>query len=85
MKVARDFVSGVQRVTSLIARQPGLGAPWNDTRLSAPVRRVPLTRFPYQIIYVEGDVIQVIAQAHTRRPSRLLDRSVVRNPVSAGA
>ena len=50
MKVARDFVSGVQRVTSLIARQPGLGAPWNDTRLSAPVRRVPLTRFPYQVI-----------------------------------
>jgi toxin ParE1/3/4 len=67
MKVARDFVSEVQRVTSLIARQPGLGAPWSDTRLSAPVRRVPLTRFPYLIIYVEGNVIQIIALAHTRR------------------
>ena len=67
MAVARKFVSDVQRMTSLIARQPGIGAPWSDERLLVPVRRVPVTRFPYQIMYVEGDIVQIIALAHTRR------------------
>jgi plasmid stabilization system protein ParE len=66
-KVARDFVSEVRRVSALIAKQPGLGAPWNDARPSVPARRAPLTRFPYQIIYIEGIIIQIVALAHTKR------------------
>ena len=62
------FLSEVGRVLNLIRRRPGLGGPVPRVRAGYEVRRVPLRRFPYFVIYRErGDDIQIVAFAHTSR------------------
>lgn len=69
----------IQTVIALIADHSSIGEPVHRTR--GLVRRVPLRRFPFFIIYRErDDDVQIIALAHTsRRPnywrSRLRDPS----------
>ena len=65
--LGRDFLDMVDRALRRIelAPRPGTsvpGVPDHD------VRRVPLRRFPFHIVYVElPDRIQVLAVAHQRR------------------
>ena len=65
--VARRFIIEVRRVTRLIESHSGIGAPWDDARLAKPVRRIPLTKFPYLIVYIDAQTIQIVAVAHSKR------------------
>jgi toxin ParE1/3/4 len=59
------FVAEVHRVLSLLAANPEIGSP-----IVGDLRKMPLKRFPYQLIYlseVEGVVIVAVAH-HKRRP-----------------
>ena len=58
--------SDIQAVVSLIAEYPELGEVVERTR--GKVRRVPLRRFPFFVIYRErADLLQIVALAHTSR------------------
>lgn len=61
--LARAFISEFERSAVLLGEQPGLGAPWRGV-----VRRLPLRRFPYSIVYYlsEGH-IRILAVAHQSR------------------
>ena len=62
------FVSEVGRVLDLIRNRPALGGPVPRVRAQYGVRRVPLRRFPYFVIYRDCDAeIQIVAFAHTSR------------------
>jgi len=56
------FIVEFERALELLCAYPRLGAPWRN------MRRFPLRRFPYSIIYyVTGEELRVIALAHHRR------------------
>jgi len=62
-ELGEAFIAEFERSALLLARQPQLGAVWRGN-----VRRLPLRRFPYTIVYiVDGDSIRVLAVAHQRR------------------
>lgn len=51
-----------------LARWPGAGAPVFGMDVEADVRRIPLGRFPYHLVYTYTDeVVYVLALAHDRR------------------
>ena len=63
-----QFVDEAQRVLDLLAASPGLGTAvaGNDT-----LRRWPLRRFPYYVIYrAGGDDLVILAVAHQKRRPR---------------
>lgn len=61
--LGEDFVTEVERVAHVLVQQPALGE-----KLDPIHRRMPLRRFPYAVIYrADGDVLQVVAVAHSRR------------------
>lgn len=62
-ELGEDFISEFERSISLLRAHPLLGAVWRGQ-----LRRLPLRRFRYSIVYVtSGDVLRVIALAHQRR------------------
>ncbi len=61
------FISEVERVSALIAEQPGIGAPWTYSKVPEGVRRFPLRSFPYHVVYVEEPRLVIVAVAHMRR------------------
>ena len=69
-RLGREFWDEVQRTIALISENPAIGGLVARSRVSLPVRRVPLRRFPYFVIYRERPQdIQLVAIAHTsRRP-----------------
>lgn len=70
-ELGRAFVSEFERSAALLVAQPELGAPWRKE-----VRRFPLRRFPYSIIYyLRDDNIRILAVAHqSRKPGFWQDR-----------
>lgn len=64
------FLSDVDRILNLIQTHSGVGGLVPHVRSRPEVRRVPLRRFPYFVIYREQeDEIQIVAFAHSsRRP-----------------
>ena len=61
-------IDEAQRVTDMLAASPDLGAPVAG---NATLRRWPLKRFPFYLIYRTGDEeLLVLAVAHTRRRPR---------------
>jgi plasmid stabilization system protein ParE len=57
------FVAEFERPVSLLQTHPELGAVWRGK-----YRRLPLCRFPYNIVDVMSeDALQVLAVAHQRR------------------
>ena len=57
------FIAEFESALSVLAAHPRLGAPWR-----AMLRRFPLRRFPYSVIYkIEGADLHIIALAHQRR------------------
>ena len=52
----------------LISRFPDSGTRVPGLPLDLPVRRAPVTRFPFHVVYIDrDDVIRVLAFAHDRR------------------
>ena len=63
MTVSRVFLAEFERAIGLLAEQPNIGASWRRS-----IRRLPLRRFPYRVLYdVRADEIRVLAVAHQRR------------------
>ena len=68
-----QFAAETERVLSLLAESPGLGTPVPGQH---GMRRWPLRRFPYYVLYRAGsDALLVLAIAHERRrPGRGTNR-----------
>jgi len=61
--LAEDFIAEYERSVALLQAHPQLGPVWRGT-----FRRLPLRRFPYNIVYcLSGEVLRVVALAHQRR------------------
>jgi plasmid stabilization system protein ParE len=62
-----DFLAAVDTAVATIAEAPGIGSPVPG--ISDPtIRRLPLRRFPYHVVYLEfPDRLQILAFAHDRR------------------
>jgi toxin ParE1/3/4 len=66
--LGRELWEEVQGITALIAENPQIGGLIPRVKVSIPVRRVPLRRFPYFVIYRERQHdIQIVAFAHMSR------------------
>lgn len=61
----------IERAGELLLREPLLG-----TAVYAHVRRLPLARFPYTLVYrIEGPVLHVLAVMHrSRKPDYWIKR-----------
>ena len=63
-----EFFAEVDRILELIECYPGLGASVPRVPTERGTRRLPLRRFPYTVVYREGEVeIQIVAFAHNSR------------------
>lgn len=63
-----EFLEAIDVALSHIARWPQAGDPVPDVPPDLPVRRVPVGRFPYHIVYLEtSDTVSILAFAHNRR------------------
>ena len=59
------LISEFERALSLLSSDPALGAIWRGS-----TRRLPLRRFPYNLVYqIKPQEIRIIALAHQRRRS----------------
>lgn len=65
-----EFLQAVDAALRLVEQWPHAGAPAPDVPLDLQVRRVPVTRFPYHVVYLETQTeIRILAFAHdSRRP-----------------
>lgn len=73
-----EFLEAVDDAFEFIDRFPAAGTPVSDLPLDLPVRRVPVRRFPFHVVYLEltDDVIRVLAFAHDRQsPGYWLSRA----------
>lgn len=63
-----ELLAEVRIAVDRLAQWPDLGAHVPDVGEDLHVRRVPVGRFPYHVVYLLGDgFISVIAIAHDRR------------------
>lgn len=71
-ELGHAFISEFERSAALLLKQPHLGSVWRGF-----VRRLPMRRFPYSLIYyLRGSEVRVLAIAHQRRkPGFWHDRS----------
>jgi len=71
-----EFVESVDATLALLARWPDAGHRIRGVPSEIPARRLPLSRFPYHVVYLEWDgAIRILAFAHdSRRPSYWLSR-----------
>ena len=62
-EIASAFISEFERSAKLLGEFPRLGSLWRGG-----IRRLPLRRFPYSIVYYLHDSeVRVLAIAHQRR------------------
>lgn len=65
---ANRFIVSVDRAIRRAGQWPNAGLPVEDTRSAVTIRRVPVGRFPYHVVYASvGDVVYVLAVAHHHR------------------
>ncbi len=63
-----EFLDAVDATLDRIMRLPHAGARVPRVPLDLPVRRAPVKRFPYHVIYLETKpTIRILAIAHDRR------------------
>jgi len=63
-----EFLEAFDGLLSHIARWPRAGARVAEVAEDLPVRRVPVGRFPYHVVYLETPTaIRILAVAHDRR------------------
>jgi toxin ParE1/3/4 len=62
-EIASAFISEFDRSAKLLGEFPMLGSTWRGR-----IRRLPLRRFPYSIVYyVRDSEVRILAVAHQRR------------------
>jgi plasmid stabilization system protein ParE len=73
-----DFLAAVDATLDHIVRLPHAGAPVPRVPMDLPVRRTPVKRFPYHVVYLEtSESIRILAFAHdSRRPGYWHRRTV---------
>ena len=63
-----EFFDAVDAALDQIIRLPQAGAPVPRLPADLFVRRAPVKRFPYQVVYLEApEAIRILAVAHDRR------------------
>ena len=63
-----EFLATVDEALEFIAAFPAAGTPVPDVPPELPVRRVPVKRFPFHVVYLAlADVIRLLAFAHDSR------------------
>jgi toxin ParE1/3/4 len=63
-----EFLEAIDNALAFIGRFPQTGTVVPGVPLDLPVRRIPVRRFPFHVIYLElPDAIQILAFAHDRR------------------
>lgn len=63
-----DFLAAVDTAIARIDRLPASAPPVSHVAVELPVRRAPVPRFPYGVVYlVLDDTIRILAFAHERR------------------
>ena len=63
VELGHAFITEFERSAALLLEQPRLGASWRGS-----VRRLPLRRFPYSIVYyLRESEVRVLAVAHQSR------------------
>jgi hypothetical protein len=68
-----EFLAAVELVLDQIARLPQAGAPVPQVIPALPVRRAPVRRFPYQVVYIEtATAIRILAFDARQATTRLL-------------
>lgn len=66
--VGLALLSAVDAVSARIVRWPEAGTPEPDIETDRVVRRMPLRRFPYRVVWVvTDDEVYVVAVAHNHR------------------
>jgi toxin ParE1/3/4 len=74
--LGHEFVAAIRSAVGRLRSWPNTGSPVDTVDRALNIRRVPVPRFPYQLVYVRsGDDVHVIAVAHdARRPGYWTDR-----------
>jgi hypothetical protein len=75
--IGSRFLDEVEGAVEHVERNPAIGALWDVSEIptDVEVRRLPLRRFPYLVVYVLVPVPTVVAVAHAhRRPGYWSDR-----------
>ena len=68
MGLGIEFFDAVDAALDQIARLPKAGALVRRVAVDLQVRRAPVSRFPYHVVYLETPTtIRVLAIAHDRR------------------
>jgi len=63
-----EFLEAVDEALAFIARWPHSGSPVPDVPADLLIRRTPVRRFPYHVVYLEiPGAIRILAFAHDRR------------------
>jgi len=63
-----EFLAAIDEAIAFIACWPEAGSPVPDVLEDLSIRRTPVRRFPYQVVYLQMDgVIRILAFAHDRR------------------
>src|SRR5258708_6532668 len=63
-----EFLEAIDDALAFIARWPHAGTPAPDVPQDLLVRRAPVRRFPYHVVYLEmPGVIRILPFAHDRR------------------
>lgn len=63
-----EFLDAVDATIDQIVGLPHAGGPVRRLPSDLPVRRAPVKRFPYHVVYLEAETtIRILAVAHDRR------------------
>ncbi|MEJ2080403.1 MAG: type II toxin-antitoxin system RelE/ParE family toxin [Acidobacteriota bacterium] len=66
--LGRQFLRSVDAAVEFMGRFPGAGAPVPELSSELVVRRMPVKRFPFHVVYLErSGQIHILAFAHDRR------------------
>lgn len=69
--LGNEFLEAIDRTLQAIARFPKTGSPVAGVPAGLEVRRMPVRRFPFHVVYLElRGTIRVLAFAHDRRSPR---------------
>lgn len=72
-----EYLESIRVTFERIENTPGVGTPLSGIG-DLDLRRVPVRRFPYHVVYVElVDQIRILAVAHDRRRPRYWARRIV--------
>jgi toxin ParE1/3/4 len=63
-----EFLDAIDATLEFITHFPEAGSPVPHLPKDLPVRRVPVRRFPFHVVYLQlPDAIRILAFAHDRR------------------